>query len=240
MQQAHSPLVGIPIPLDYFHREPLWGNAGGYRAVVEIVAAVEAAGGTAQLLFPGLDAPAIEALILPGGGDIDPRHYGQQALPQVTDLDGEFDAFQFAWARQAFASGLPTLGICRGMQVMNVAAGGTLIQHLENAERHFPEPARADAALRPRPVHAMSVVKESKLGRIVGDDSVRVNSLHHQAVDRLASLFEVSAWADDGIVEGFERSDAWQVGVQFHPEDLRHSDARFDQLFVHLVAAARA
>lgn len=113
MLHSHSPVVGIPIPVDYFHREPLWGNAGGYRAVVEIVAAVEAAGGTAQLLFPGLDAPAIDALILPGGGDIDPSHYGQQAHPQVADLDTEFDSFQLSWARKAFESKLPTLGICQ-------------------------------------------------------------------------------------------------------------------------------
>jgi putative glutamine amidotransferase len=236
--ESARPIVGIPIPLDYFHREPLWGNAGGYRAVVEIVQAVETAGGSAQLIFPGLDAPAIDALILPGGGDLDPVHYGQQADAALADLDRDFDLFQLEWARRAFATKLPTLGICRGMQVMNVAAGGTLIQHLDSADQHFPEQARQDAAMRPNPVHAVSVAGDSKLAEIVGGQVARVNSLHHQAVDQLAELFRASAWAEDGIVEAIERPDAWQVGVQFHPEDLRHADPRFALLFERLVEEA--
>jgi putative glutamine amidotransferase len=239
MLQNSKPVVGIPIPLDYFHREPLWGNAGGYRAVVEIVNAVELAGGSAQLIFPGLDSPPIDALILPGGGDVDPTHYGQQAHPELADLDPEFDRFQLEWARKALREELPILGICRGMQVMNVAAGGTLIQHVEGADQHFPEGPRQDAALRPHPVHSVSVARDSKLGDIVGEQTARVNSLHHQAVDRLAPLFRVSAWAEDGIVEAIERPDhVWQVGVQFHPEDLRHADPRFARLFERLVEQA--
>lgn len=238
MLQNRKPVVGIPIPLDYFEREPLWGNAGGYRAVVEIVDAVESAGGSAHLIFPGLDAPEIHALILPGGGDIDPTFYGQQAHPELADLDPEFDTFQLAWARKALDAKIPTLGICRGMQVLNVAAGGTLIQHVEGAGQHFPESARNDAALRRNPVHPVAVAKHSKLAEIVGQEQADVNSLHHQAIDQLASMFEASAWADDGIVEAFERPDAWQVGVQFHPEDLRHADARFSGLFSRLVEEA--
>lgn len=238
MLQNSKPVVGIPIPLDYFEREPLWGNAGGYRAVVEIVDAVESVGGEAQLIFPGLDAPEIHALILPGGGDVDPSFYGQPAHPELADLDPEFDTFQLTWARKALESKIPTLGICRGMQVLNVAAGGTLIQHVDGADQHFPEPARNDAALRRNPVHSVAVAKDSKLGQIVGDEQAQVNSLHHQAVDQLAALFQASAWAEDGVVEAFERADVWQVGVQFHPEDLRHADARFAGLFARLVEEA--
>lgn len=238
MRQAPKPVIGIPIPLDYFHREPLWGNAGGYRAVVEIVAAVEAAGGSALLLFPGLDTPSIDALILPGGGDVDPSHYGQDAHPALADLDPSFDEFQLTWAREALENGMPTLGICRGMQVMNVAGGGTLIQHLDSAEQHFPSEARQDAALRPQPVHSVAISRSSRLGEIVGDAIARVNSLHHQAVDKLAPHFVVTAWSEDGVVEAIERPDAWQVGVQFHPEDLRHTDPRFAGLFHRLVDEA--
>lgn len=242
LAKRHSPkpIVGIPIPLDYFDREPLWGNAGGYRAVVEIVNAVESAGGTAQLLFPGFEEPEVHALILPGGGDLDPSHYGQAPHSSLGELDREFDEFQLRWARSCFDSKLPMLGICRGMQVMNVAAGGTLIQHVEDADKHFPGFARDDASLRPKPVHSLRVENGTEMARIVGSDTAEVNSLHHQAVDTVASLFQVSARADDGLVEAIERSDAWQVGVQFHPEDLRHSDGRFARLFETLVERARA
>ncbi len=238
MFENRKPVVGIPIPLDYFDREPLWGNSGGYRAVVEIVEAIETAGGSAQLLFPGLDAPVIDALILPGGGDVDPSHYGQTARPELADLDPAFDHFQLDWARRAFESKLPVLGICRGMQVMNVAAGGTLFQHLASSDTHFPDAARLDASLRPEPVHEVTLAQNSRLAQIVGSQNARVNSLHHQAIDQLAPLFQASAWAEDGLVEAFERADAWQVGVQFHPEDLRHVDGRFSGLFHQLVEEA--
>ena len=238
MSTEIRPVVGVPIPHDYFDREPLWGNAGGYRAVVEIVDAVEKAGGTVQLLLPGHDHPPIDALILPGGGDLDPTAYGQQPHDKVQDLDPELDRFQLDWARRAFREGLPTLGICRGMQVMNVAAGGTLIQHLDNSDKHFPEEARHEPTLRPNPVHPVSVTEDSKLREIVGETEIGVNSLHHQAVDRVGSLFEVTARADDGSVEAIERPDVWQVGVQFHPEDLRHADPRFAGLFSRLVEEA--
>lgn len=231
-------VVGIPIPLDYFHREPLWGNAGGYRAVVEIVQAVEKAGGCPQLLFPGLDTPSVGALVLPGGADVDPYLYGQEAHPQVADLDRDFDRFQLDWARRGFDQQLPMLGICRGMQVMNVAAGGTLIQHLVSAAEHFPESARQDASLRPHPVHGVHVRAGSRLAQLLGAQTARVNSLHHQAVDTLAPLFQASAWSEDGVIEAIERQQGWQVGVQFHPEDLRHCDARFQGLFDRLVGQA--
>ncbi len=137
-----KPVVGIPIPRDYFQREPLWGNAGGYRAVNEILEAVRAAGGRARLLFPGDRTDGIDALLLPGGGDLDPMFYGQEPREEVRETDSELDAFQLGLTRTALANGTPVLGICRGMQVLNVAAGGTLIQHLESSNRHFPEDVR--------------------------------------------------------------------------------------------------
>ena len=234
-----TPLVGVPIPHDYFDREPLWGNAGGYRAVVEIVDAIEKAGGEAQLLFPGLDHPEVDALVFPGGGDIDPSHYGESAHPNVQDLDPELDGFQLGLARKAIAQNIPTLGICRGMQVLNVAAGGTLIQHLDNTEHHFPEAAKLEPTLRPNPVHGMNLVNGSKLHEVLKTESIRVNSLHHQAVAKVGEGFQAVAWSEDDTVEAIEGPGTWQVGVQFHPEDLRHADERFSSLFSELVAAAQ-
>lgn len=235
MKPHKPPIIGVPIPHNYFDREPLWGNAGGYRAVVEIVNAVEKAGGTVQLLFPGHEHPAIDGLILPGGGDLDPAHYGETPHPEVNDLDPELDRFQLDWARRALAEGLPTLGICRGMQVLNVAAGGTLVQHLDDTTKHFPEDARREPTLRPNPVHELRIAKGSKLEAVLEDGQARVNSLHHQAVAQVGGPFQASAWADDGTIEAIEHPESWQVGVQFHPEDLRHADGRFSGLFSRLV-----
>ncbi len=239
MKSHSQPIIGVPIPHDYFDREPLWGNAGGYRAVVEIVNAVEQAGGTVQLLFPGHEHPPIDGLILPGGGDIDPAHYGEAPHPQVDDLDPELDRFQLDWARRALEQGLPTLGICRGMQVLNVAAGGTLVQHLDDTATHFPEEARQEPTLRPNPVHALNIAEGSKLEAVLEERQARVNSLHHQAVSQVGGPFRASAWAEDGTVEAIEHPEAWQVGVQFHPEDLRHADSRFSRLFSNLVEMSR-
>ncbi|MCA9780079.1 MAG: gamma-glutamyl-gamma-aminobutyrate hydrolase family protein [Candidatus Eremiobacteraeota bacterium] len=233
-----NPKIGIPIPHDYFEREPLWGNAGGYRAVAEIGAAVKRAGGDPVFLFPCTEATSVQALIFPGGADVDPRLYGQEPHPEVRDVDCELDAFQLSWARQALHIGLPILGICRGMQVLNVAGGGTLIQHIDNSEHHFPEEAKKDASRRSAPIHGLSLCSESRLAGMLSASKAKVNSLHHQAVDTISPLFRATGWSDDGLLECMERPGAWQIGVQFHPEDLRHSDPRFESLFRGLVAEA--
>lgn len=236
LQSVPKPIVGVPIPRDYFQREPLWGNAGGYRAVNEIIDAVTESGGVVKLLFPG-ETAEFDALLLPGGGDVDPQFYGQTSAPEVTETDPELDAFQIALAKSALESGMPILAICRGMQVLNVAAGGSLVQHLESSDFHFPQDARSDADLRARPVHSVTVSADSRLGGVLGDGRMDVNSLHHQAVDTLGSGLKVAAIADDGVVEAIEGPGRFQVAVQFHPEDLRHSDPRFQALFQGLVEA---
>lgn len=233
-----KPVVAIPIPRNYFEREPLWGNAGGYRAVNEIMAAVSEAGGIPQLLFPGDEKVAFDALILPGGGDLDPKFYGQDAQEEVVDTDPELDHFQLTLAQAALQNGTPLLGICRGMQVMNVATGGSLVQHLESSDHHFPEQARQNPDLRGLPVHPVSLVKESQLSTMLEAEFIDVNSLHHQAVDRLGAGLKAVAYSPDGVVEAVEGEHGYQLGVQFHPEDLVRHDGRFSGLFRGLVQAA--
>ncbi len=233
-----APVVAVPIPRDYFQREPLWGNAGGYRSVNEITRAVEEAGGRAVLVFPGQDLPEFDAVILPGGGDIDPSFYGESAQADVVDTDRELDQFQLDMAANALHHGTPILGICRGMQVLNVAAGGSLIQHLAATEEHFPGEARDNPDLRPNPVHDIELVGESVLFKLLQESRIAVNSLHHQAADRVGGTLKVTALAHDGTVEALEGPGGFQVGVQFHPEDLRHSDNRFQRLFERLVESA--
>lgn len=232
------PLVGIPIPRDYFTREPLWGNAGGYRAVNEIMVAVERAGGIPRLLFPGDEGEHYDALVIPGGGDVDPKFYGKSSNLNVVDTDPELDSFQLGLARSALSDDLPLLAICRGMQVMNVAAGGTLIQHLDDTSGHFPESARNNPDLRVNPVHGIGLRTGSKLAELLGTPQIRVNSLHHQAADFVPSTLKVVARAEDGVVEAVEGPGRYQLGVQFHPEDLRKTDSRFERLFQELVSHA--
>ena len=233
-----TPVVAVPIPRDYFQREPLWGNAGGYRSVNEISKAVEEAGGRAVLVFPGQELPEFDAVILPGGGDIDPSFYGESPQADVVDTDHELDRFQLEMAATALRNGTPVLGICRGMQVLNVAAGGSLIQHLEATEEHFPGEARDNPDLRPNPVHDIELVAESVLSQLLEESRIAVNSLHHQAAARVGGSLKVTAVAHDGTVEALEGPGGYQVGVQFHPEDLRHSDNRFQRLFDRLVESA--
>ena len=235
-QSSKRPVIGIPIPRDYFEREPLWGNAGGYRAVNEIMDAVRQAGGEVQLLFPGEAPSEIQGLILPGGGDVDPSFYGEKPTVNVLETDKELDAFQLKLAREALDSGLPLLGICRGMQVLNVAAGGTLVQHLESSDVHFPVEARDNPDRRGNSVHAIVLEQGSRLAELVGEGQIPVNSLHHQAARDVPSLLRVVAESPDGVVEALEGPGTFQIGVQFHPEDLRHTDSRFQSLFDHLVS----
>lgn len=236
--QKSIPVVAVPIPANYFEREPLWGNAGGYRSVDEIVRAVEEAGGQARLVFPGQEVPQYDAVILPGGGDVDPSLYGQTPQAEVVDTDVALDRFQIEIAASALRKGTPILGICRGMQVLNVAAGGTLVQHLESTDQHFPGEARDNPDLRPNPVHDIELIGESVLSSLLLQSRIAVNSLHHQAADLVGEGLKVTARAHDGTVEAVEGRGAFQVGVQFHPEDLRHSDRRFQRLFDRLVESA--
>lgn len=218
--------IAILIPNHYWTRTFKSGNAPGHRSLPDILAALRHAGARGVLLEPGTSArlEQFAGLVLPGGADIDPHFYGQEVVA-AEDLDPTYDAFQLEWTRAAFRSNLPLLGICRGMQVMNVAAGGTLTQDVAG---HMPAVPRAEA------VHPVEIAEDSRLRHILESGRLGVNSIHHQAVDRLGAGLRPVAWAPDGVVEAVERS-AVQRGVQFHPEDMR-AERPFQRLFDQLVA----
>ncbi|MFA5505329.1 MAG: gamma-glutamyl-gamma-aminobutyrate hydrolase family protein [Vulcanimicrobiota bacterium] len=240
MDHLARPKIGIPIPRDYFSRDPLWGNSGDYRGATEIGAAVARAGGEPVLLLLDGGFEEVQGLVLPGGADVDPALYGQTPHPEVREVDLELDRFQIGWTRWALGRGVPILGICRGMQVMNVAAGGTLVQHVSDPEHHFPEATRQDSRLKSLPNHTIALHPESLLAALLKcSGPTPVNSRHHQAVERLAPEFKATAWSEDGVVEAMDSHCGRHLGVQFHPEDLRHSDPRFESLFERLVGQAR-
>ena len=240
------PLVAIPARYS--------AHASALRFAAEVVAealveAVYRAGGEPWVMHPAGTCEAAarlsrcDALLLPGGGDIAPHRYGAATHESVYDVHDQQDAFDLAAARYALRAGLPTLAICRGLHVVNVALGGTLRQDMATPHRHV--------------VHPVVLRPGSALASMHGSDKVEASCFHHQCVDRLAEGLLPVAWAADGTVEAVEcglasgprlpaydrpptetdRSRAgcgWFVAVQWHPED-----APDQWLFDAFVAAAR-
>ncbi len=187
------------------------------------VSAVERAGG-AVVILPVTDAARlrdvlgmVHGVLLPGGGDVQPSLYGATPMDCTRDVNPERDAFEVSLFDDAMATGLPVLGICRGMQLMNVALGGTLFQDVSAATGQF---HYNPAQWRERS-HRVKVEPRSRLAGAVGVTELDVNSIHRQGIDRLATGLRAVAWAEDGSIEGVE-SDGPPVllGVQWHPEVL--------------------
>lgn len=171
----------------------------------------------------------IDALILSGGADVDPVRYGEPLQPR-TVISIERDAWEFALLHAALDRGLPVLAICRGMQLLNVAHGGTLLQHLPDAvghDRHLPRPGTFGRT-------SVRTAPGSRLASILGTE-VQVSCHHHQALHRLGEGLTPSAWATDGTVEAIEHGGhPFVLGVQWHPEQ----DQQDRRLFEALVQAA--
>ena len=196
------------------------------------IRAVEAAGAEAVELPLGTQAlPGVDGLLLPGGWDVDPALYGEQPDAKVGDIDHELDETELRMFHQAREREIPVLGICRGQQVINVAMGGSLVQHLDDHD--------VRALGRSHLAHAIKVEPESELGRAAGGGAIRVNSLHHQAVRSLAPGLRPTARGEDGTVEGIESQDGLVVAVQCHPEELTADAPWARKLFERFVARAR-
>lgn len=211
------------------------------------VRAVEAAGGVPVLLAPYLTAharaalwPRLDALVLTGGGDVDPARFGEAPHPRLADVSPERDALEYELIDRALADRTPVFGICRGLQVLNVALGGSLWQDVP--ERGGPV-VHTQQAPRAQPTHAVKILGEgTRLGAIVGTAELDVNSFHHQAIKRLGHGLRETAWAADGVIEAIETEDAderFLLAVQWHPEDLVEHDAAARALFAAVVHAAR-
>jgi len=160
---------------------------------------------------------AVRGLVLTGGEDVAPDRYGATPHPRLGDVDPVRDAAELALIAAARSRRLPILAICRGIQILNVALGGTLYQDLDS-ERPSLVPHSDETAQ-----HAVRVAAGSLLERTLGMRSATVNSRHHQAIRDLAPCLKAVAWADDGVIEAAEPADAnaaWMVAVQWHPEDL--------------------
>lgn len=179
------------------------------------------------------EALLCDGLLLPGGGDLDPVLYGQERIPACGEPNLLRDAAEPLLLRAFLAADKPVLGICRGIQVLNVVLGGSLYQDIKPFE-HVPHNDHWAK------VHTVTVRRDTLLSRILQQDTVLVNSQHHQAADRLAPGLVLSALSEDGIVEGIEKPDArFCLGVQWHPEWLSEADPAMQGLFNAFVDACK-
>ena len=206
-------------------------------------ASIEKAGGEVQALYPdSITSDAldhVDGLLLTGGGDIDASEFNDTNHPTVHHINRPRDEMELSLTRAAFQRGIPVFGICRGMQAMNIALGGNLIQDIPDEIKSL---LIHDDSLSSRQnlIHEISVMEGTKLRRILGKDRLGVNSFHHQAVKDLGKGLIATAWSDDGVIEAMELPNGpYFLGVQWHPEEFVDHGAIFHSLFQAFVEAAR-
>jgi putative glutamine amidotransferase len=241
---SENPLIGITT---------FRSNTNGKKLLVSVgdsyISAVVAAGGTPILIPVGLPhnilqiiIAKLDGILLTGGGDIHPERYGKHT-PSTNisqDIDEDRDQLEFYLIDQVLETDKPLLGICRGLQVMNVAMGGTLYEDIKSMRNHSYEHQYSGKKPRDYEAHAVDVLQGSLLNSITKTDHLRVNSLHHQGIHLTAPKLSVSAIAEDGLVEAVELPDhRFALAVQWHPEDLRDKPA-MAAIFKAFVDAAKS
>jgi putative glutamine amidotransferase len=240
-----KPIVGIPCAF----QAPQDKQGRGTSVVSQsYLRALEMAGGapmpipitgqedTLRALYARLDG-----LLLAGGVDIDPSHYDEPPHAALGEVDAQRDWVELTLTCWALADGLPVFGICRGIQTLNVVAGGSLWQDIAaQVPGALWHPYYPDYPYN-RLSHSVQLEPDSRLARILGDLELEVNSLHHQAARDVGKGLRVIARSPDGMIEGLESQDeAWVIGVQWHPEWLIDDDLRMRRLFEAFVAACEA
>jgi putative glutamine amidotransferase len=235
-----SPLIGVSTSITV--------GASPERAYVNstYLHAVQQAGGVPVPLPPQLSAASLQrlgaeldGLLLTGGGDVDPALWGEAPHPKLYDVAPSRDTLETSALHLALGRSLPVLAVCRGLQVLNVALGGTLYQDV--ATEPGTQLPHSQKEPRDQPTHKVKVASGSRLAETLGADELEVNSMHHQAIHRLGRGLTAVAWAPDQLVEGAEWDDParFVLGVQWHPEELVGHSEPARRLFSALVAAAR-
>lgn len=212
-----------------------------FRVPCKYIDAIRRAGGIPLLLpvgetdVDGLLDP-LDGLLLIGGGDVCPSLYQGEQHAAVYGTDEERDTFEIALAKSALARQLPLLGICRGIQVLNVALGGTLHEHLPD---DFGEEVLHRLPPRVATQHPLQLAEDSRLAKLLGECQFTAASWHHQAIDTPGAGLTPVAWAADGVIEAVEMpSHPWLIAVQWHPELTASEDPLQQRLFDQFVAAS--
>ena len=176
-------------------------------------------------------AESLDGLLFSGGGDVNPAKYGETVAFDNVDICQERDDFEFALADCFLKTGKPIFGICRGIQVMNVAMGGSLYQHIDGHRQTTPGNSHEQPT---------SIVKGTKIEKIIGENDILVNTFHHQSVKTLGRGLIASAYSSDGVIEAIESvAYPFYIGVQFHPELFRREDRAARVLFEAFVGACK-
>ena len=244
------PIIGITATLKEDIDEVAERPLGRFvRADLDYVEGVAGAGGAPVVLPPAGDERAAEAviqsldgLLLSGGSDLEPGYYGEEPVAELGVTLPERDAFEMALVGMALQRGMPVFGICRGMQVLNVALGGTLYQDLPSQWGRDLLGHRQDTPKR-QPTHEVRVEHGSYIAEVMERESVKVNSYHHQGIKDLAEGLVATGFSSDGVVEAVEAGDLserWLLGVQWHAEAMRGAGPQQESLFeAHVSAAER-
>ena len=241
MSKNSRPLIGI-VP-DYKEGCPTGYSTGNYYALrANYVEMINQAGGAAILLTYDYDLidfylENLDGLMIVGGYfDIHPKRYGEEEIHPTVKLNEVREAFEFEIGARALKSELPFFGICNGMQLINVLHGGTTFQHLLDEEKFIDhEQSHAEGFSNyGAAYHEVEIVKNSRLFEIVGEEKVKTNSSHHQAVKKVGKGLMASGYAADGVIEAIERPHhPFCLGVQWHPEfDISNSDKKIFEAFV--------
>ncbi len=235
------PLIGITTAETVDNGKPY------HRSYARNAWAIADAGGLPVYIPTGLDESVlrdlyerVDAVLLPGGPDVDPAYYGADRHPETREIDDARDSTELTLARWTYADDRPLFGICRGHQVMNVAFGGTLIQDIPSeVETDLPHET-PNTLPRNTIRHEVEINPDSHLAAILGTAHVAVNSLHHQSVKRTAPGILITGYSPDGVIEALEAPDKrYVLSVQWHPEDLYNGDEAMKRLFASFVEAAR-
>ncbi len=220
---SRPPLIGLPtLAIPPGPKPPRFGiNQSYVRALV--------AAGCAPVLIPLLDDDdrlravyeRLDGIVFPGGADVAPEEYGEEPIGDLNVVEAARDRTELTLARWAFADDLPTLGICRGQQVLNVALGGSLWQDLRHQGVTAVEHSDADGRARNAFIHRVRLDPDSRLAQLIDETDIEVNSLHHQAVKTIAPQLRVTGKSDDGVIEAVESPERrFLIAVQWHPEEI--------------------
>ena len=244
MNKMEKPIIVVPIPVQDAEKRRFTLGKNYVRSLVEC--------GAVPILLPtSIDTASLRAMyeqadgvLLTGGGDAAPTLYGEEKHPTTDDIDIERDQMEMTLARWALEDDKATFAICRGIQVMNVALGGTLIQDIPDqwsthANITIEHRGHKIGAARDQILHEVCIEPNTRLAKILGAGNVSVNSFHHQALKRVADDLVVTSHAPDGIIESVEVPDKhWYVGVQWHPEEMTAGRADMMALFKSFVDAS--